>query len=282
MLQRVLPARFLPRLTPWPAGGLKISLTMQCMTNRTQLLQAFDALLQPERFRDYGPNGLQVEGAATVHKIVSGVTASRALIEAAIAAQADTIFVHHGLFWRAQDGRITGWLKARLALLLAHDINLFAYHLPLDAHPELGNNAQLGLKLGLRTLARFGEQELGFLGEPLASAGFASAEVLAQHIESIVNRPVALVGPSQVAIKKIAWCSGGAQSYFEAAIAAGADAFITGEISEPQAHLARECGVAYLACGHHASERYGAPAVAAQVAAQFGLAHEFIDIDNPA
>ena len=252
------------------------------MTDRTQLLQAFDALLQPERFRDYGPNGLQVEGAATVRKIVSGVTASRALIEAAIAAHADTIFVHHGLFWRGQDGRVTGWMKQRLALLLAHDINLFAYHLPLDAHPELGNNAQLGLRLGLRPQVRFGEQELGFLGERVESAGFETAEVLAQHIEYKLNRPVTLVNGFQRAIKKIAWCSGGAQNYFEAAIAAGADAFITGEISEPQAHYARECGVAYLACGHHASERYGAPAVATHVAAQLGLGHEFIDIDNPA
>ena len=252
------------------------------MIDRPQLLQAFDALLQPERFRDYGPNGLQVEGAARVRKIVSGVTASRALIEAAIAAQADTIFVHHGLFWKGQDGRVTGWMKQRLALLLAHDINLFAYHLPLDAHPELGNNAQLGLRLGLVAQARFGEQELGFLGVRMDADGFESAELLAQHVKNKLNRPVALVNVAQSAIKKIAWCSGGAQSYFEAAIAAGADAFVTGEISEPQAHLARECGVAYLACGHHASERYGAPAVAAHVAAQLGLAHEFIDIDNPA
>lgn len=252
------------------------------MTDRTQLLQALDALLQPERFRDYGPNGLQVEGRASVRKIVSGVTASRALIEAAIAAQADTIFVHHGLFWKGQDGRVTGWMKQRLAVLLAHDINLFAYHLPLDAHPELGNNAQLGLQLGLKAQSRFGEQDLGFLGEGADSAGFETAEVLAQHIETRLNRPVVLVNEVRRAVKKIAWCSGGAQSYFEAAIAAGADAFITGEISEPQAHYARECGVAYLACGHHASERFGAPAVAAHVAAQFGLAHEFIDIDNPA
>lgn len=252
------------------------------MTDRTQLLQTFDALLQPERFRDYGPNGLQVEGAASVRKIVSGVTASRALIEAAIAAQADTIFVHHGLFWKGQDGRVTGWMKQRLALLLAHNINLFAYHLPLDAHPELGNNAQLGLQLGLKAQSRFGEQDLGFLGERLESGAFETAEVLAQHVENKLNRPVVLVNAAQRAIKSIAWCSGGAQSYFEAAIAAGADAFITGEISEPQAHYARECGVAYLACGHHASERFGAPAVAAHVAAQFGLVHEFIDIDNPA
>ena len=252
------------------------------MTDRTQLLQTFDALLQPERFRDYGPNGLQVEGTANVRKIVSGVTASRALIEAAIAAQADTIFVHHGLFWRGQDGRVTGWMKQRLKLLLAHDINLFAYHLPLDAHPELGNNAQIGLQLGLTARARFGEQDLGFIGERTASAGFESAEALAEHIKVKLNRPVALVTNAPRAIKKIAWCTGGGQSYFEAAIAVGADAFITGEISEPQAHIARECGVAYLACGHHASERYGAPAVAAHAAAQFGLAHEFIDIDNPA
>lgn len=252
------------------------------MTDRTQLLQTLDALLQPERFRDYGPNGLQVEGVAKVRKIVSGVTASRALIEAAIAAQADTIFVHHGLFWRGQDGCVTGWMKQRLKLLLAHDINLLAYHLPLDAHPELGNNAQLGLQLGLTAQARFGEQDLGFLGERIASVGFESADALAQHIKIQLNRPVTLVSSAQHAIKKIAWCSGGGQSYFEAAIAAGADAFITGEISEPQAHIARECGVAYLACGHHASERYGARAVAAHVATQFGLAHEFIDIDNPA
>lgn len=252
------------------------------MTDRTQLLQAFDALLQPERFRDYGPNGLQVEGRATVRKLVSGVTASRALIEAAIAAQADAIFVHHGLFWRGQDGRVTGWLKQRLALLLAHDINLLAYHLPLDAHPELGNNAQLGRQLGLRAQTRFGEQELGCLGERIEPGGFENAQALAAHVGQQLKRPVVLVTGAARVIKTVAWCSGGAQSYFEAAIAAGADAFITGEISEPQAHYARESGVAYLACGHHVSERFGAPAVAAHVAAQFGLAHEFIDIDNPA
>lgn len=252
------------------------------MTDRTLLLQTFDALLQPERFRDYGPNGLQVEGRASVRKIISGVTASRALIEAAIAVQADTIFVHHGLFWKGQDGRVVGWMKQRLQLLLAHDINLLAYHLPLDAHPVLGNNAQLGMQLGLAASGRFGEQELGFLGERMEAAGFDTAEDLAQHVGRVLNRPAVLVNAAQRAIKKIAWCSGGAQSYFEAAIAAGADAFITGEISEPQAHLARECGVAYLACGHHTTERFGASAAAAHVAAQLGLVHEFIDIDNPA
>jgi dinuclear metal center YbgI/SA1388 family protein len=252
------------------------------MCERAELLRALDDLLQPERFKDYGPNGLQVEGRAQVGKIVSGVTASRALIEAAIAAEADTIFVHHGLFWRGQDGCVTGWMKQRLALLLAHDINLFAYHLPLDAHPTLGNNAQLALQLGLVALSQFGEQALGCLGARADGQSFASPQDLAAHIEQKLGRAVTLVGAQNNMIRKIAWCSGGAQSYFEAAIAAGADAFITGELSEPQAHYARECGVAYLACGHHATERYGAPAVAAHVAAQLGLVHEFIDIDNPA
>ena len=142
----------------------------------------------------------------------------------------------------------------------------------------MGNNAQLGVQLGLVAESHFGEQDLGCLG----AAEFANAAQLAQHVESVLNRPVTLVQNAQTAIKKIAWCTGGAQGYFEAAIAAGADAFITGEISEPQAHYAREMGVAYLACGHHATERYGAPAVAAHVAAQLGLAHVFIDVDNPA
>ena len=251
-------------------------------TTRHELLHAFDLLLAPTRFKDYGPNGLQVEGKPQVRRMVSGVTASRALIEAAIDAQADAIFVHHGLFWRGQDGRVTGWMKQRLALLLAHDISLFAYHLPLDAHPELGNNAQLGLRLGLTAGSCFGEQDLGFLGGRSDGGSFATASDLALHIKNTLKRPVTLVETGQAAIKKIAWCSGGAQSYFEPAIAAGADAFITGEISEQQAHLARETGVAFIACGHHASERYGAPALASHVAAQFGLHHQFIEIDNPA
>lgn len=249
--------------------------------DRAELLAAFDAELQPERFKDYGPNGLQVEGRARIGSIVSGVTASRALIEAAIEAGADAIFVHHGLFWRGQDGTVTGWMKQRLRLLLAHDINLFAYHLPLDAHPTLGNNAQLARVLGLQATGRFGEQELGFIGGRAEGDKFDSAEALAAHVGSALNRPVVLVQPAQAAIEKIAWCTGGAQGYFEDAIAAGAQAFITGEISEPQAHYARECGVAFLACGHHATERYGAPALAGHVAAQLGLAHRFIDIDNP-
>ena len=250
--------------------------------SRAQLLQACTALLQPERFKDYGPNGLQVEGKDEIRHLVSGVTASRALIDAAIAAKADAIFVHHGLFWRGQDGTVTGWMKQRLQRLLAHDINLLAYHLPLDAHPTLGNNAQLGERLGLSVQGSFGEQALGLWGVATSGAAWPNAEGLAAHIAQQLGRAPVVVPGDGRAIRQVAWCTGGAQGYFEAAIAAGADAFVTGEISEPQAHLARETGVAFLACGHHATERYGAPAVAAHLAETLGLTHQFIDIDNPA
>jgi dinuclear metal center YbgI/SA1388 family protein len=252
------------------------------MTDFKTLLQAFDQLLQPERFKDYGPNGLQVEGKPMVAKLVSGVTASRELIDAAIEAKADAIFVHHGLFWRGQDGRVVGWMKERLQRLLAYNINLYAYHLPLDAHPELGNNAQLGKVLGLQAHAWCGDQNLVSVGQSLNTHGFQNAEVLASHVQTVLGRHITCVAPTAKPIQRIAWCSGGAQSYFEAAIAEGVDAFITGEISEPQAHIAKETGVAFLACGHHATERYGAPAVAAHVAAELGLSHQFIDIHNPA
>ena len=262
-------------------------------TDRDTLSQSFNALLQPEQFKDYGPNGLQVEGKAQIKKIVSGVTASLALIEAAIAAKADAIVVHHGLFWRGQDGRVTGWMKQRLQALLAANVNLYGFHLPLDAHSQLGNNAQLGKLWGFKAYkgaaGRCGDQGLVWLGERAKKGtnghlggSFANAQALAAHVEKLTQRAAVVVQATPRKIKKIAWCSGGAQDYFEAAIAAGADAFITGEISEPQAHYARECGVAYLACGHHATERYGVQAVAGHVAAKLGLAHEFIDIDNPA
>ncbi len=250
------------------------------MTNAKTLGQAFDAILQPDKFRDYGPNGLQVEGDREVKLLVSGVTASRALIEAAIDADADAILVHHGLFWRRQDGRVTGWMRERLRLLLTHGIHLFAYHLPLDAHPEWGNNAQLARVLGLQTDGRFGEQDLGFVG--VGAQTWSRPQALADHVAAVLGRSVLCVGGADRPIRRVAWCTGGAQSYFEAAIAQGVDAFITGEISEPQAHLAQETGVAFLACGHHATERYGAPALAARVAQDLGLQHRFIDIDNPA
>lgn len=246
---------------------------------RDQLQAHLAQLLAVERFRDYGPNGLQVEGRAQVHRLITGVTASLALIEAAVHERADAILVHHGLFWRGQDGRITGWLRARLVPLLAHGINLFAYHLPLDAHPELGNNAQFGARLGLHADARFGEQDLGFAGP---AGDLTSLSALQTNLQGVCERAAVVAAGDGRVLRRIGWCTGGAQGTFEAAIAAGVDAYITGEISEPQAHIARETGVAFVACGHHATERFGAAAVGAHLAARFGLEHRFIDIPNPA
>lgn len=248
------------------------------MTDRAALELRLNALLEPGRFKDYGPNGLQVEGRAEVRHLVCGVTASLALIEAAIAAKADAILVHHGLFWRGQDGRVTGWMKQRLARLLGHDINLFAYHLPLDAHATLGNNAQLGARLGWVADARFGDQDLGFCAT-IAPVDLGS---LTDQLRAQLGRDVTAVPGDGRPLRRVAWCSGGAQGYFEAAIAAGADVFVTGEISEPQAHYARETGVAFVAAGHHATERYGVQAVGAQVAQELGLSWQFVDVDNPA
>ena len=249
------------------------------MAQRQDIESSLQRLLQPERFKDYGPNGLQVEGRNEVKRICSGVTASLAFIDAAIAAQADTLIVHHGLFWRGQDGRLTGWLAQRVRRLMGAGVNLFAYHLPLDAHAELGNNAQLGLRLGLRADARFGEQDLGFIGPSGTELSLAQ---LADTARKVLAREITVVPGDGRPLRRVAWCSGGAQDFFEPAIAAGADAFITGEISEPQAHLARETGVAFMACGHHATERFGAPALAAQVAAEQGVEHLHIEIENPA
>ena len=252
---------------------------MAGMALRTEIEAHLAAQLSVDRFKDYGPNGLQVEGRAEVRRVVSGVTASLALIDAAIDAGADALLVHHGLFWRGQDGRLVGWLRQRVARLLGHDISLLAYHLPLDAHPELGNNAQLGLRLGLRADGRFGEQELGFVGPADACQ---SLESLSVRVAGALDRPPVVLAGDGRPLRRIAWCTGGAQGYFEAAIAAGADAYLTGELSEPQAHLARETGVAFLACGHHATERHGIEALGNHLASQFGLEHVFIDLPNPA
>lgn len=250
------------------------------MISRDDLRVSLDSLLEVERFADYGPNGLQVEGRGELKHIVTGVTASLALIQAAIDAGADALIVHHGLFWRGQDGRVTGWMKQRLAALLGADLNLYAYHLPLDAHAELGNNARLGARLGFSETGRFGDKGLGWLGAP-PQAGISLA-ALAALVESRLGRaPLVLPGDGRP-IRRVAWCTGGAQGYFEAAITAGADVYLTGEISEPQMHYARETGVAFLACGHHATERYGVLALGEHLAQQHGLTHQFIDIDNPA
>ncbi len=254
-------------------------MTNQAMMERDTLRSTLDTLLDAARFRDYCPNGLQVEGRASVGRVVSGVTASLALIERAIEANADAILVHHGLFWKGDDMRIVGPKKKRLELLLRHGINLFAYHLPLDAHAQLGNNAQLAQWLGFAVTGRFAEQDIGFLGELAAPL---PAEALTARVSAALGRPALVVGPLGRVVKKIAWCTGGAQGYFEAAIAAGCDAFLSGEISEQTTHLARETGVPYIAAGHHATERYGVQAVGAWLQAQFGVEHQFVDDDNPA
>jgi dinuclear metal center YbgI/SA1388 family protein len=247
--------------------------------------QALDAylqeLLQVARFADYCPNGLQVEGRGHICRIVSGVTASLALIEAAIDSGADALLVHHGYFWRGEDARVIGQKQRRLKALLAADISLFAYHLPLDAHPELGNNAQLALRLGLAADIQVGEKGLVSVGRAV-NAGVATVGQLAAVAYSALNRAPLVVGDAAAPLKRIAWCTGGAQGYIEDAYNAGATAYISGEISEPTAHFAREMGIAYLACGHHATERYGVQALGAHVAQHFGIQHVFIDVDNPA
>jgi len=249
------------------------------MVARSELDHYLSQLLATDRFKDYGPNGLQVEGRAQVARLMTGVTASRALIDEAIAWEADALLVHHGLFWRGQDGRVVGWMKERLARLLKHDINLYAYHLPLDAHPELGNNAQWAQLLGWRADACCGDQDLVQLG---GTGEWQALPQLVAAVGSALGREPTVVGGDGRVLRRAAWCSGGAQGYFEAAIAAGADVYMTGEISEPQAHLARETGVAFLACGHHATERGGARAVGEHLASRFDLAHRFVDLPNPA
>ena len=236
------------------------------------------SLLRIDLFKDYCPNGLQVEGRAEVRRIATGVTASQFVLDAAIAWGADAILVHHGYFWRNEDATITGIRKRRIAELLRNDVSLLAYHLPLDAHPELGNNAQLGKLLELDAQGRFGEQDIaciGQLAQPQALAQFAA------WIGGRLQRVPQVIGDGAKSIRRVAWCSGGAQGYFEAAIALGADAYITGEISEQSFHLAQESGVAFIAAGHHATERLGIRALGEHLAAHFDLEHRFFDQDNP-
>ena len=245
---------------------------------REELRAFLDKELDAARFRDYCPNGLQVEGSEQVRRVICGVTASLALIEEAVERKADALLVHHGWFWKSEDGRVTGFRKQRMARLLAHDINLFAYHLPLDAHPVLGNNAQLAERLGWTIEGRFADQEIGFFGVLPAPT---SAGELARHVTRTLAREAQLIGDPDRIVTRVAWCSGGAQDYFEGALATGADLFLSGEISEQTVHLARESGMAFLAAGHHATERYGVMALGEYLVARFGIECEFVDIPNP-
>ena len=245
---------------------------------REELVSYLDRLLEPTKFKDYCPNGLQVEGRGEVGRIVAGVTASQALLDAAVARGADAVLVHHGYFWKGDDGRVTGIRRQRLGTLINHDINLLAYHLPLDAHPEFGNNAQLALGLGWLPEGRFGEQDIAWLGTLAEPADLAT---VSGNVERLLGRVPLVIGEPGRPVRRIAWCSGGAQGYFEQAIALGVDAYVSGEISEQTVHLARESGVAYIAAGHHATERGGVQALAAHLREKLGLDCEFIDIENP-
>ncbi len=235
-------------------------------------------LLQTSRFRDYCPNGVHVEGRPQVQRIASGVTASQRLLDAAFDWEADAILVHHGYFWRNEDATVTGIKKCRIASLLRHDVSLLAYHLPLDAHPELGNNAQLAQRLGWVEQGRFGEQDVACFGE-LKQA--QTLEQLSAHIAQTLQRTPQVIGDNSRTIRRVAWCTGAAQGYFEAAVTLGVDAFLTGEISEQNVHIAEETGVAFISAGHHATERYGVQALGVHLVTQFGLEHRFFDMDNP-
>ena len=235
-------------------------------------------LLEPDRFRDYCPNGLQVEGKTEVRRIASGVTASQKLLEAATAWKADAILVHHGFFWRNENATITGTKKRRIAHLLQHDVSLLAYHLPLDAHAELGNNAQLGQLLGFMELGRFGEQEIAWHGELVQQHTLSH---LTGKIHRTLERVPLVIADGDPVIRRIAWCTGAAQGYFEEAVALGVDAFLTGEISEQNVHLAQETGVAFIAAGHHATERYGIQALGNHLTEHCGVEHCFFDLANP-
>ncbi len=252
------------------------------MITRQTLVTYLAELLSIERFRDYAPNGLQVEGREQIQRIVTGVSASQALLDRAIELQADAVLVHHGYFWKNEAAVVCGMKKRRLATLLKHDVNLFAYHLPLDAHPELGNNAQLAPILGIRSAALMDEREtqgvgnIGVLEQPLSLAAFGL------KVEQVLGRKPLLVQGGDHKIERIAWCTGGAQGYIDVALRAGVDAYLSGEVSENTVHSARENGIHYIAAGHHATERYGIKALGEHLAAQFDLEAYFMDIDNPA
>ncbi|AHK14901.1 MAG: Nif3-like dinuclear metal center hexameric protein [Thalassolituus sp.] len=251
------------------------------ITDRQEILKHLDALLQSAKIRDYCPNGLQVAGRKNVQHIITGVTASQALIDIAIERGADTILVHHGYFWKGEDERIVGIKKERLKALLTHDINLIAYHLPLDMHPIYGNNAQLADVLGLQVDGLLDESDPSVPGNIGRLPRAMSGKEFRAWLGECLKREPLHIGEDNDTIETIAWCTGGAQGYLQRAIDAGVDAYLTGEINEPAVHLARETGTHFFSAGHHATERYGVKALGEYLADEFGLNVEFVDIDNP-
>lgn len=248
---------------------------------RNALLSALDELLQPHLISDGCPNGLQIEGKKNIAKIVTGVTASQALIDQAIACQADAIFVHHGYFWKGEDPCLTGMKKKRIASLLQHDINLFAYHLPLDIHETFGNNVQLAHRLEIQDIENLETTKVsialkGRFANPL------TAPALAAKLSHVLGKKPLVEQAQTELITTVAWCTGGGQKYIDLAASQGIDAFITGEVSEQTIHTAREMNIHFFAAGHHATERFGAQAVGEYLARKFDVQVEFIDIPNPA
>lgn len=239
-----------------------------------------DTLLDAAAFADYAPNGLQVEGTRPVVRLATGVTASLALIEAACEFGADAILVHHGWFWKGENPCLIGPRGRRVRRLIESGASLLAYHLPLDAHPTLGNNATLAARLGIRD-ARPAEREGGLLWTGRLERPLSAADWAAQ-VSQTLGRVATLVADGQRTVERLAWCTGGGQGRIEAAASLGVDAFLSGEISEQTTHLARELGIAFLAAGHHATERDGVAALGQRLAQQFALEHRFIDIGNPA
>ncbi len=251
---------------------------------KSQIISAYlHELLNVDNFKDYCPNGLQIEGKSEVKHIVCGVTINQALIEAAINAQADGIIVHHGIFWKGDDYCISSIKKQRIKTLLKYDLNLWAYHLPLDFHEQFGNNAMLAQLFNLNIESKFGDQNLGCIGKPTNLGGSCSLQYLYEKISTVLGKSPLLIGDVSIdkQVKNIAWCSGGAQSYFVDAINKGCDVFISGEISEQYVHIAREHKVCYMVCGHHATERYGVKAIGEHLMHKYGIKYSFIDIDSP-
>jgi dinuclear metal center YbgI/SA1388 family protein len=249
----------------------------------TDLGQYLDQFLKTDEFQDYCPNGLQVEGRPVVAKLATGVTACQGFLDEAIAWGADALLVHHGYFWRGEDPQVVGIKRRRLAALLNNQVSLLAYHLPLDAHPQLGNNACLGRLMGFELDVQESLQPgvAGGLGNIASLSQASSAGNFVAKLEAVTGRPALHVGEPEASVCRIAWCTGAAQDYIGAAVSAGADLFVTGEVSEQTVHIAREEGIQFVAAGHHATERYGVQAVGEHLAAQFSIEHCFIDIDNP-
>jgi len=241
-----------------------------------------NALLSPNRIKDFCPNGLQIEGKGTINKVVTGVTATQSLIEAAIAREADALVVHHGYFWKNESYVIRGMKYQRIKALIDHGISLFAYHLPLDIHEELGNNVQLAKRLDIGNIDPL---EIGNELSVSLQGTFANAltgDELSAKIDTVLARKCLHIAPeSNKPIKTVAWCTGGGQGYIEMAAEQGIDAFITGEVSEQTTHVAREMDIHFFAAGHHATERYGAMALADYINRNLGVSAEFVDIDNP-